>query len=75
MEVSQLVFLPFCCYAHQLLSVLLWTISHGCGLDLIHTKSLKMLHKTIYKMVMLLSRYVKSYFRLFALMLTTFLVA
>ena len=36
-------------YAHQLLRTLLWTIPHDCGLILIPTHSLNMLHTTDYE--------------------------
>ncbi|KIJ91092.1 hypothetical protein K443DRAFT_115581, partial [Laccaria amethystina LaAM-08-1] len=53
----------------------LWSVLHERGLVWIPAGSLTMPHKTVYKTVMFLSRYVIFYFRLFALLLNNFSVS
>ena len=50
-EISELLFLCFLPYAHQLLRHLLWSVLHDLGLVQIPSYSVQMLHKTVYKMV------------------------
>ena len=57
----------FLAYADHQLSHLLWSVLHDLGPVRIPSHSMKTLHKTFYKMVKLLWRYVNLYFTFFSL--------
>ena len=71
-EMCLILFWYFCAFAHQLLRTLPCLLLHNMRLVWVPTHSPKTFHKTVYKMVDSLWKYVSFYFCPFTLLLTSY---